>query len=718
MNEFIEQFLIECRELVEQAVADLLALEQSPGDHARLDSAFRAFHTLRGSAGIVEFAAMGRALTAAEDALSAVRSGEDAVTTDMIGDSLTCLDQVVQWLDQMETLGEPPTDAGPAADGIIARFARTPSPVAELRPASPWWDDLLAAHATIADRARTAIRYTPGADAFLRGEDPLTALAQVPGFLALDIQPAHAAPPLDVVDPFACNMILTALSSAHVTNISSVLSPVADQVELRALDDALPVAARALIQEQILLLAEPAEDGRAGRIASALTVAVNVLRYVGWLAEAESLRDLDQDGDGLAAALEALLTVATPTPAIVVEPVALSQQDAAPRALRVDVERIDALVRLAGEMTVIKNAVGHAARLAQDGGDPKILAARLKDSHGHLERLVDELQHAVLSIRVLPMRHVFHRFPRLVREIGASLGKPIRLVTEGEDAEADKAVVEALFEPLLHVLRNAIDHGVEAPEERAARGKPEAATVVLRAAREGDHVVVEVTDDGRGIQIERVRQIAQERGMGSPEALAAMSEGEVANLVFAPGFSTATAVSDLSGRGVGMDAVRVAIERLGGQVRIESRARAGTIVRFTLPFTVMMSRVMTVEVGGQMFGIPLEEVVETVRIGREQISPIGAARAFVLRSQTLPLCDLAQSLGIAANGPEAADVTVVVAALADQLCGVQVDRVGEPLDVMLKPMEGLLSGMPGVAGTALMGDGRVLIVLDLRAILQ
>ena len=718
MNEFIEQFLIECRELVEQGVADLLALEQSPGDRGRLDSAFRAFHTLKGSAGIVEFAAMGRALSAAEDALSAVRSGEDAVTADMIGDGLTCLDQVVQWLDEMETLGEPPPDADPAADAIIARFARTPTPVADLRPASPWWDDLLAAHVLIADRARAAIRYAPDADAFLRGEDPLALLARVPGLLALDIQPAQASPPLDSADPFACNLVLTALSSAHVTNVSGALSPVADQVELRALDDALPVAARALIEEQILLLAEPAEDGRAGRIASALAVATNVLRHAGWLAEAEGLRGLDHDGDGLAAALEALLTVAEPTAPISAEPVALTQQDAAPRALRVDVERIDALVRLAGEMTVIKNAVGHAARLAQDGGDPKILAARLKDSHGHLERLVGELQHAVLSIRVLPMRHVFHRFPRLVREIGASLGKPIRLVTEGEDAEADKAVVEALFEPLLHVLRNAIDHGVEAPEERAALGKPEAATVVLRAAREGDHVVVEIADDGRGIQIERVRQIAAERGMASPETLAAMSEGEVANLVFAPGFSTAATVSDLSGRGVGMDAVRVAIERLGGQVRIESRAGAGTTVRLVLPFTVMMSRVMTVEVGGQMFGIPLEEVVETVRIDRARISPIGAAQAFVLRGQTLPLCDLAQSLGLAATGPPAADATIVVAALADQLCGVQVDRVGEPLDVMLKPMEGLLSGMPGVAGTALMGDGRVLIVLDLRAILQ
>ena len=183
------------------------------------------------------------------------------------------------------------------------------------------------------------------------------------------------------------------------------------------------------------------------------------------------------------------------------------QPEAAARALRVDVERIDALVRLTGEMTVVKNALGHAVTLAQGGGDPRLLTARLKDQHAQLERLVSELQRAVLGIRVLPMRHVFHRFPRLVREIGASLGKPVRLATEGDDAEADKAVVEALFEPLLHVLRNAVDHGLEAPEVRAASGKPDPATLILRAARDGDHLVVEVIDDGQGVDVDRVRDI-------------------------------------------------------------------------------------------------------------------------------------------------------------------------------------------------------------------
>jgi two-component system chemotaxis sensor kinase CheA len=721
MNEFIEQFLVESRELVEQAVGDLLALEQAPDDRDRLDSAFRAFHTLKGSAGIVDFAAMVRALDAAEDVLSAVRAGADPVTAELISDSLACLDQVARWLDAVESAGEPPSDAGPAADAIVARFRRTPAREPAAQPAaSAWWDDLLARHPAVRGHARTAIRYAPDPDAFLRGEDPLALMETVPGLLRLDLSPQGTWPTLEDTDPFACQLVLTALASAPSAEIAAALSAVSGQVELQTLDETLPSAARELIQAQILMLGEIGKDGFSGRLTSAATVAANVLRHVGRAADAGEIEQahaasLAQGDTGPLLAVFYRVVGAAPTASRVAAPI---HQEPMARALRVDVERIDALVRLTGEMTVVKNAIGHAARLAQDGGDPKMLASRLKEQHALLERLVAELQRAVLSIRVLPLRHVFQRFPRLVREMGVSLGKPVRLATEGEDAEADKAIVESLFEPLLHVLRNAVDHGVEPASVREALGKPAPATIVLRAARQGEQVIVEVIDDGGGIDIVRVRQIAAERGVASAEILAAISDAEAVDLIFAPGFSTAGEVTDISGRGVGMDAVRVAVERLGGQVKVESRPGVGTTVRFTLPFTVIMTRVMTVEAGGQVFGIPLDGVVETVRVARDRISPVGAARAFVLRDRTLPLCDLAETLGITSDRAEPAEATVVIAALPGQLCGLQVERVGERMDVMLKPMDGLLSGMPGVAGTTLLGDGRVLIVLDLQELLQ
>jgi two-component system chemotaxis sensor kinase CheA len=375
-------------------------------------------------------------------------------------------------------------------------------------------------------------------------------------------------------------------------------------------------------------------------------------------------------------------------------------------------------VNLTGELLVAKNALGHAVAQAQGGMDAAALAALLKDQHAVLQRLVDELQRSVLNIRVLQMRYVFQRFPRVVRDLVLSLGKPAHLVTEGDETEADKVIVESLFEPLLHLLRNALDHGVESPDVRMAAGKPAAAIITLRARRSNDNVIVEVEDDGAGVDVARVRAVAMERALVAPEILDAMSDAEALDLIFAAGFSTAGHVTQLSGRGVGMDAVRTAVERLGGRVAIESRPGAGATVRLTLPFAILMSRVLTVEARGQLFGIPLEAVLETVRIRRSEISPVGAARAFVLRNRTVPLIDLADALGEAPGSTAADHANIVVAVAGGRLGGLEVDRLGERLEVMLKPMEGLLSGMRGIAGTTLLGDGRVLLVLDLQELLR
>ncbi len=243
-----------------------------------------------------------------------------------------------------------------------------------------------------------------------------------------------------------------------------------------------------------------------------------------------------------------------------------------------------------------------------------------------LERLISELQASVLNMRVLPLRSVLQRFPRIVREMSLTVGKPLRLEIVGEDTEADKAIVEMLFEPLLHLVRNAIDHGVESAELRTARRKPAAAVLHIRAARQGDQVLIEIQDDGGGVDVDRVRQVAQDRGLVSPEHLGTMTEESIVELIFAPGFSTAAKLTELSGRGVGMDAVRVAVERVGGRVSIHSRQGLGTTIRILLPFSVMMTRVMTVEAGDQIFGIPLDAIVETIRVPRDSIprwEPLG-----------------------------------------------------------------------------------------------
>jgi two-component system chemotaxis sensor kinase CheA len=632
MNEFVEQFLLESRELVDQATADLLAVEENPGDAERLDGAFRAFHTLKGSAGIVDFAAMVKAAHAVENVLASVRVRKVPVSRGLISDCLTCLDLILQWLDVMQLDGEIPPKADEQAAAMASRFAP---------------HDL-----------------TPTGSPTVTSA-PLGAAVGVNGF-----------------------------------------SP----------------AATALLHAQVDLLLEKAPDGLIGRILSAGRVAINVLRssaVAGGVADIERAAGAAaaaEDGSCLADAIQELLSTVAASPAGA--DTALGPEVARARVLRVDVERIDALVKLTGELIVAKNAVGHAAQLARADPDPQTLARLLKDQHALLGRLIAELQQSVLAIRVLPLRHVFNRFPKLVREIAEALGKPAKLATEGDDTEADKVVVENLFEPLLHSVRNALDHGVETPAERTALGKAPIATITLRASRRGDVVLVEVLDDGRGIDLEKVRSQALARQIADADTLAQMSDEDLVDLVFAPGFSTAETVSDLSGRGVGMDIVRSNVERLGGTARISSTPGRGTLVALSLPFSVMMTRVMTVEADGQVFGLPLESVIETVRLPISQISDIGKGRAFVLRNRTVPLLDLGEFLGQSRSTAREGDTNIVIVSTGGQLGGLKVDRFGDRMDVMLKPMDGLLQGVPGVAGTSLLGDGTVLIVLDLQELLR
>jgi len=625
MNEFLEQFLVECRELIDQATADLLALEENPGDGEKLDGAFRAFHTLKGSAGIVDFTAMASATHAAEDVLAGVRTGKTILNRELVTNCLACLTLVSEWLDSMAGDGQIPAGSEASADAMARRIHNGEAVTSE----------------------------------------------------------NTAAP-----------------APAQKTS--------------------LLVPARQLLESQLALLRAAEPDNFAGRLLSAGAVAVNVLKSSGFADRAADFEHLVadsaamEDGAALIAALEAVLKPDAETMPVP----AAAAPDTGARVLRVDVERIDTIVRLTGELIVVKNAIGYAAAAAQNDADPKNMAATLKDQHAALERLVTQLQEAVLGVRVLPLRNVFQRFPRLVRDLSETLEKPVKLVSEGDTTEADKLVVEGLYEPLLHILRNALDHGVEPQEVRAALNKPAVATITLRAARNGDQVAIEVEDDGRGIDLAKIREVAAARGLATPEALAAMSERDAMALIFAPGFSTAQAVTDLSGRGVGMDVVRANVERLGGQAAISSVPGQGTVVRLTLPFSVMLTRVLTVMAGGQMFGIPLDSVIETLRLPKDRISPVASGYAFVFRKAAIPLIDLAAELGEQPQVRNPDEASVVVVSVGGMTAGLEVERLGDRMDIMLRPMDGLLSGTPGIAGTSLLGDGRVLIILDLRDFLS
>lgn len=388
------------------------------------------------------------------------------------------------------------------------------------------------------------------------------------------------------------------------------------------------------------------------------------------------------------------------------------------KSLKVDQAKIDRLMNLIGEIVVAKNALPYLAGRAETVFGVRELAREIKAQYAVINRIAEEMQDGIMQIRMMPVSFIFQRFPRLVRDISRKLGKEVNLVLEGEDTEADKNIIEALGDPLVHIVRNSLDHGFELPEVRRAAGKPPAGTLTIRATQESDRVVIEIVDDGKGIDPAVIKRKAYEKGLIDETALERLSDQEAVNLVFAPGFSTAEVISDLSGRGVGMDVVRTAIEKVNGTISLESQKGKGTCLRLSLPLSMAVTNVMIVESDGQLFGVPMDCVVETVRVPRADIHTIKKSLTTVLRGRIIPLKSTNALLGLAAP-PLANDedeLAVLVVRLGDESVGLLVDDFRETVDIILKPMAGVLAGLPAYSGSALMGDGSVLMVLNVKGL--
>ena len=370
------------------------------------------------------------------------------------------------------------------------------------------------------------------------------------------------------------------------------------------------------------------------------------------------------------------------------------------------------MAALVGELIVAKNSLAHT--VAQLGGaDPALVPTfvrALGDSRADIDRLTAGLHRAVMSARMTKLARIFRRLPLAVRDIAASLGKTVHFTTEGEEIEADRTIVDGLFEPLLHILRNALDHGIEGPARRQAAGKPGDGAIRLAATAEAGSIVVTITDDGAGIDAAKIRAAAAARGIAGAGAL------PPEELLFAPGFSTANAVTAISGRGVGMDAVRAAVAALGGAVSLTSAQGRGTTVRLTLPQSVVIDTVVVVHAAGERFGIPLGAVHETVLLAPGAVQALLGGNVFVFRGHAMPLLRLSTLLNLA-DRLGAPPVKVLIVTHQGTRIGLAVDAVGERIDVLVRPLEGLLAGLSGVQGTALLGDGGVLLVLNLAALL-
>jgi two-component system, chemotaxis family, sensor kinase CheA len=388
------------------------------------------------------------------------------------------------------------------------------------------------------------------------------------------------------------------------------------------------------------------------------------------------------------------------------------------KSIKVDQAKIDRLMNLIGEMVVAKNALPYLAGRAEEVFGVRELSREIKAQYAVINRIAEEMQDSIMQVRMMPVSFVFQRFPRLVRDTSHKLGKEVNLVLEGEETEADKNIIESLGDPLVHIVRNSLDHGIESPELRLAAGKPAAGTLTIRASQEADRVFIEIRDDGKGIDPEIIKRKAYEKGVIDEDLLERITDQEAVNLVFAAGFSTAETISDLSGRGVGMDVVRTAIERVNGTVQLESEKGKGTRIRISLPLSMAVTNVMIVESNSQIFGVPMEAVVETVRVPRSAIRTIKKSMAAVLRGRIVPLKSLNVLLGLPApqKANEEDELAVLVVSLGNESVGILVDDFHETVDIILKPMAGVLSGLAAYSGSALLGDGSVLMVLNMKEV--
>ena len=582
------------------------------------------------------------------------------------------------------------------------------------------------------DRNRTRVAYEPHAGCFFDGDDPLQLLRRIPGLRALRVEGAQG--PLAELDPFSCRLRFHAIAVAPRDQLSAIFRQVPDQVRIitvprdavRAPQEA-SAASRTIVDMVIgeqcaMLRAAGAPAGLAGRIGAAARSASNALRHAGLdqvaatIAEAGAIAQESRSAETLIAALERASSDIAGRAQQAGDAAAATHDDAASRWVRVPEARVDALINLAGELMVLKNSFAHLARRVEAEAGPDLSRAARREQDA-MERLAADFHDAALRLRMVPVGEVLRPFPRLVRDLSHRLDKKVQLVTRGEITESDKAIVDRLYEPLLHIVRNALDHGIEAPDARRAAGKPETGSITIAVSQAGDRIVIEIADDGRGIDPSAVRRKAEERALMPREALLALPDEQVLGLIFASGVSTAAEITDISGRGVGMDVVRQTVEQIGGKVSLTSRRGTGTSVRLDLPVSIATARIMVVEAAGQRFGIAMDAVTETVRLKPDRIRPIKNNEGFVLRDRVVPICSLAALMGLGETRSSSDARLLIIVEAGAKIAAVEVDSIRDRMQAVLKPMQGLLSATRGYAGTTILGDGSVLLVLDVKEIL-
>jgi two-component system chemotaxis sensor kinase CheA len=648
-----ELFFEEAGDLLRDFESGLLRLEQRPDDPEVLNRVFRSAHTLKGNSGMLGLEAIARFTHVLEDLLARLRRAEVRATRTVV-DSLLASADVLRELLRRAQAGEA---------GETPRFAETLAALDAcargLAPAGPSTGGLARPETRPPGRAVYQIRFTPPRDLMRRGLDTVRILDALEGLGdLLRVEPdTGTLPPLEELDPegayvgFSCWL-----------DTVEPQSRVAECFEFVGGDGTVTI--------------EPLSEGAAPVPVGAGSGGAPATGTV----ERRSGRDRRADGEGVGAAESS--------------------------TIRVPTEKVDRLIDLVGELVIAQSMI---AQLVSDFGPDRL--TRLAEAVAQMDRHARELQERVMAIRMLPIRKLFSRFPRMVRDLSRVQGKQVALETFGEDTELDKGVIEQITDPLTHLVRNAVDHGIELPEVRRRAGKPEIGRLTLRAYQQGGSIHVEVTDDGQGLCRERILAKAVEMGLAAPDE--ALSDEQIFALVFRPGFSTASRVTEVSGRGVGMDVVKRNLEALGASIAVQSTEGQGTTIRAKLPLTLAILDGQSVRVGDATYVLPLVSIVESIQPRRESVHRIlGAGEAVTVRGRIIPLLRLHRLFGIEPRAADPTDGLVVIAEHDGRRVALLVDELLGQQQVVIKSLETNFQKLDGIAGATILGDGRVALILD------
>ncbi len=721
MDKFRENFREEAFELLNSLEASLLELENNPDNQAEISAVFRSMHTIKGSAAMFGFDHISEFAHEIENMLEFLRDGRIGVTDDLINLTLKARDHIRELLEiddevpkevretseriqlefkehvvgLLEPQG-PPSDAPSAPAGDLSSIgdetgagaqAGTAGTAGTADAATASVDENTADSSELDHYVTYRVRFKPNSDIFRNGTRPLMLLRELAEFGDCTSVPyTDRIPDLSSLDPESCytqwDVVLTTRKPASA--IRDVFIFVEDDCELsiNVIDDL------SVVEENHKRLGEILAD-RGVVPRDTIDRAAGKQKRLG-----EVLVEDGVDQREIESALQEQQHVDRSRKKF--------QQELSSSSIRVSSEKLDHLVDLVGEIVTLQARLSQTATRMEDAG--------LNSIAENFERLTDELRDSTMSIRMLPIGTTFSKFRRLVRDLSQELGKEVEMEANGGETELDKTVIERLNDPLVHIIRNAIDHGVETPEEREAAGKPRAGTVSLTAAHAGAEVLISVVDDGAGLNRDGI--LAKARSQGLIRGDEDLSDEDVYQLLFAPGFSTAENVTTVSGRGVGMDVVKKEIDNLGGTVRIETRPGEGTTFMLSIPLTLAIIDGLLVRIGGQHYVFPLSAVGECIELTQEMREEQGGGRIINNRGEILPYVRLREVFGI--DGSYEGIEQVVVANSQQGTVGFVVDHVIGDFQTVIKNLGKLYRDLEGISGATILGDGTVALILDLQ----